>query len=190
MNFRQIEKLLESYFKGETSLSDEKALRAFFDQEDIPEHLKSLKSQFEYFSTEHDNNELDDSFDQKIIGIIQDNEAGQKKYFRKRKLYMLSGIAASILIIISIFIDFNPLPTNLKSNLNDDEKVANAYEETMKALIYVTQKFNKGIEPTNKLAAYNEGVKKMEIISSFDKGLTEVKKISSFHETQNRILNN
>ncbi len=187
MNFRQIEKLLESYFKGETSLSDEKALRAFFTQEDIPDHLKSLKSQFEYFSAEHENNELDSSFDDKIIDMIQKNEAGQKKFLRKRNLYMLSGIAASILIIVSIFFDLNPFPSKIKNTLNDPQV---AYEETMKALIYVTQKLNNGIEPTNKLAAYEEGVKKMEKIASFDKGLNEVKKISTFHETKQRILNN
>ncbi|NBC05131.1 MAG: HEAT repeat domain-containing protein [Bacteroidetes bacterium] len=48
MNTERIEQLLDKYFDGETSLEEEKKLREFFRQEDIPTHLKSYADQFSY----------------------------------------------------------------------------------------------------------------------------------------------
>lgn len=45
-----IEQLLEKYYEGETTLAEEKQLRAFFQQETIPAHLQSHAAQFRYFA--------------------------------------------------------------------------------------------------------------------------------------------
>lgn len=47
---QDIEKLLEKYYEGETSLQEEKQLRQFFQQENIPAHLQSHAAQFGYFA--------------------------------------------------------------------------------------------------------------------------------------------
>lgn len=45
-----IEKLLEKYYDGETSLEEERALKQFFQSGDVPEHLQSHRAQFGYFA--------------------------------------------------------------------------------------------------------------------------------------------
>ncbi|MBO9611639.1 MAG: HEAT repeat domain-containing protein [Dyadobacter sp.] len=45
-----IEKLLERYYDGETSLDEERALKQFFQSGDVPEHLQSHAAQFGYFA--------------------------------------------------------------------------------------------------------------------------------------------
>ncbi len=45
-----IEKLLERYYEGETSLEEEKQLREFFRQETIPAHLQPHAGPFRYFA--------------------------------------------------------------------------------------------------------------------------------------------
>ncbi|WP_342083811.1 HEAT repeat domain-containing protein [Dyadobacter sp. OTU695] len=45
-----IEKLLEKYYDGETSLEEERALKQFFQSGDLPEHLQSHAAQFGYFA--------------------------------------------------------------------------------------------------------------------------------------------
>ncbi|GAB3717280.1 hypothetical protein GCM10027592_59270 [Spirosoma flavus] len=45
-----IEKLLEKYYDGETTLDEEKELRAYFQQDNIPAHLQSHAPQFRYFA--------------------------------------------------------------------------------------------------------------------------------------------
>ncbi|GAB3997900.1 hypothetical protein GCM10028807_44140 [Spirosoma daeguense] len=47
---QDIEKLLEKYYDGETTLAEEKELRAFFQQETVPAHLQSHAAQFRYFA--------------------------------------------------------------------------------------------------------------------------------------------
>ena len=47
---QDIEKLLEKYYDGETSLEEERALKQFFQHGEIPEHLKSHAAQFGYFA--------------------------------------------------------------------------------------------------------------------------------------------
>jgi len=44
---KTIERLLEKYFEGETSLQEEMQLQEFFQREDVPSHLESYRSQFE-----------------------------------------------------------------------------------------------------------------------------------------------
>ena len=92
MNSRRIEILLERYFSGGTSLEDEKLLMEYFQGDDIPSHLQSLKGQFEYYSDEKEKEFLDESFDNKIIDLIQSEEEKSVKNTRRMYLYMASGI--------------------------------------------------------------------------------------------------
>ncbi|KQS27672.1 HEAT repeat domain-containing protein [Dyadobacter sp. Leaf189] len=45
-----IEKLLEKYYDGETSVEEERELKRFFRDEQVPPHLKSHAAQFGYFT--------------------------------------------------------------------------------------------------------------------------------------------
>ncbi|GAB3964582.1 hypothetical protein GCM10028806_02320 [Spirosoma terrae] len=51
---QDIEKLLEKYYEGETTLAEEKLLRQFFQQEDVPVHLQSHAGPFRYFAEARD----------------------------------------------------------------------------------------------------------------------------------------
>ena len=44
-----IELLLDKYYEGETSIEEEKELKRFFQNENVPDHLKSHAAQFGYF---------------------------------------------------------------------------------------------------------------------------------------------
>lgn len=187
MNSRQTEKLLERYFNGETSLEDEKNLREFFQRKDIPPHLLSLKAQFEYFADEHNHEYLDESFDNKIIEEISKEEKLHIRTVRRRYLYTASGIAASILIILSIFFQFDPLSSKVEETFKDP---MTAYLETKKALLFVSETFNKGVEPMEKMTSFDDGVQQLSKLSSLNTGINEANKMSKFHEKQQQILNN
>ncbi len=47
---QEIEDLLNKYYDGETTLEEEKYLRLFFQNDDIPVHLQSHTAQFRYFA--------------------------------------------------------------------------------------------------------------------------------------------
>ena len=73
MDYKYIEQLLERYWRCETSLQEEEILRMFFSQEDIPAALLPYRSLFVYEQNEKEMDVLGDDFDQRVLGLIQED---------------------------------------------------------------------------------------------------------------------
>lgn len=73
---QDIEKLLERYYEGETSLEEENVLRQFFQNENLPAHLKSHQAQFRYF-LEARNQHPSPSFNSRLIEKLSTPERGE-----------------------------------------------------------------------------------------------------------------
>ncbi len=84
----RIDELLDKYFEGNTSSEEEKELRAFFSSADIPLHLAAYKPMFAYFDQEIAKTE-----GRKFTSVRKNN---------RLVTYMLSGVAAAILLILGI----------------------------------------------------------------------------------------
>ena len=52
MELNRLEKLISRYEEGETTLAEEKELREYFSQEEIPEHLETYALLFKFQSQE------------------------------------------------------------------------------------------------------------------------------------------
>ncbi len=50
MELKKIETILEKYFQGETSISEENELKNYFSSADVAQHLEQYKPIFGYFS--------------------------------------------------------------------------------------------------------------------------------------------
>ena len=74
MNYQYIEQLIERYFNCQTTLQEEQILRSFFAQEDVPGHLMPYAELFQY-EIEARAEELDAEFDQKVLSLVQAQEA-------------------------------------------------------------------------------------------------------------------
>ena len=46
----KIDELLDKYFEGETSCEEERELRRFFTEEEVPEHLQTYRPLFAYLN--------------------------------------------------------------------------------------------------------------------------------------------
>lgn len=191
MNFQEIEKLLNKYFEGETSIIEENQLKEYFNKDFLPLHLKPFKEHFQYFSDAKKEKITDTDFDQMII-----NEIGERKLFsidgkKKYLTYTLIGIAASIIIIFGFFFK-SPLD-NLDDNnfafANTFTNPEKAFIETQKVLKYISEKFNSGVEPLNNISKFGEGVQNLSKMSSFNDGMNEMIRISKFYEYKQLISN-
>ncbi len=180
MNSQEIEKILEKYFAGDTSLEEEVILKNYFSQKDVSGHLQSLKHLFNYAADASKGEMPGDEFEQKILDGIQETKTRKLRTARKMYLYVASGVAAGILIIIGLFITFD----SFLKPMTDTEI---AYNKTRQALIFISAKFNTGLEPAGTLAEFDKGMKQLSKIKTFDKGVDEVSKVSKFYETQKKI---
>ncbi len=125
MELSNIEKLLEKYFEGETTISEEKELKVYFTGETVPSHLERYKDLFQYFSNES------------TITATKDLKI---KASRTPK-YKWIGVAASIALIAGIFLTRtgdNPEPVDTF----EDPEIA--LQETKKILNMVSQYMNEG----------------------------------------------
>ncbi len=86
----RIDDLLNKYFEGDTSANEEKEIRAFFAAGNIPEHLQSYQPLFAYFDEEIAKNEED---------VVLKAPIKSKK---PSIFYMISGIAAAMLLLLGI----------------------------------------------------------------------------------------
>lgn len=109
MESKRIEELLDKYLEGESSLVEEKELKVFFSQENIPEKWKPYQWQFNFFSksqnqeqeTESLPRELFLDLEEKIINISTQKPAETKQIglHSKTVQFWTVQIAASVLLV-------------------------------------------------------------------------------------------
>ena len=85
----KIEELIDRYFEGQTSCEEERELRSFFTQENVPESLQVYRP-------------LLVCLDQEAKAFRQESAPVKKPSFRRRFIYTAGGIAAGILLVIGI----------------------------------------------------------------------------------------
>ncbi|QUB75413.1 MULTISPECIES: pyruvate ferredoxin oxidoreductase [Prevotella] len=103
MDYKYIEQLLERYWRCETSLQEEKILRMFFLQEDIPATLLPYRNLFVYEQNEKDMDILGDDFDQRILGMVQKDEPVKARVITMRhRLMPLFKAAAVVAIFLTL----------------------------------------------------------------------------------------
>lgn len=90
--------LLNKYYKGETSLKEEKELKSEILQE---ENNSAEQDIFGYFDSQ--NNAPIDLEDSLFVSVMNKN---QKQKTVKMRLYSISSAAAVIIIFLSIYLDF------------------------------------------------------------------------------------
>lgn len=186
MNTQEIEKLLMKYFNGETEKSEEIRIKKFFKNESVPPHLKSLEHYFDFLSNENEQDYLGSDFDEQITEKIFEKEIKAKRSTRRIYTYVITGLAASILIIFGLFQGFDLAVNRFQDTYSDP---AVAYERTKEALHTFSKKFNSGLEPAKQFTRLNQGFNEASKIGAFKEGIEQASKAHKFYETQKKIFN-
>ena len=127
MELSKIEKLLERYDEGKTSLAEEKLLREYFLSNDIPENLRSYQLMF-MFSNKQVNEKLPEQSEEKSTN----------------KWYIWTSIAAIFIVAMGVFF-FNDNSRNLNENdLGTITEEEIALEKAKETLAMVSQFMNEG----------------------------------------------
>ncbi|WP_455625582.1 hypothetical protein [Parabacteroides sp.] len=109
-----IDELLNRYFEGETSSEEERELRAFFTSGNVPDRLAVYTPMFAYLEEESRKVRQPDEalipIDEDILSMLDAEKVEEKKAFTLRSvLYLVSGIAASFLLLLGLNHLLNPV---------------------------------------------------------------------------------
>ncbi len=135
---KNIEYLLDAYFEGETTLDQERELRAYFIGKHVAPHLEEYIPMFGAFAK---------AGEERYTGEI--NLPKPKNYFP------LISIAAGFLVIIGLFLFFNNSAINDKDyGTYKDPKVA--AQKTKQALMMMGSFLNQGASQIEKLNEFEK----------------------------------
>ena len=109
MDYKYIEQLLERYWEATTTPQEEMILRAFFSQNDLPEHLAQYQPLFVYEQTAATEQPLGDDFDRRMLERIgqRTDEAPMKVVVKAQRLTFASRLrplfrAAAAVAIVAV----------------------------------------------------------------------------------------
>lgn len=184
MNLQKIEKLIVAYEQGNTSLEEEKILMDFFRNEEVPYKLRSYKYLFDFMVTSQDEELINPDFDEQVLAAISNIEPLPKSPSKKIRLYSAIAVAASIVILIGLYFQFNYQMNNVQDTYDDPLL---AYAETKKILMKVSGNLNSGVDELKNVSEFNNGMTQLNKISTFDDGMQNLAKISMLEESKEII---
>ncbi len=155
---KEMDELKKKYWKGRTDRDEERSLKNRPFSHDTT-HVEDIY--FQYLNEKKNEKINFPDFDVEIIRKIK-GQQGEQRFISKIGYWRLA--AAVIILITAGILFFNnqsgtqtsaPPPENLvlTDTYNDPEK---AFEETKKALLFISNKLNKGTELTSEFAKFSE----------------------------------
>ncbi|NQU35916.1 MAG: hypothetical protein HQ521_22020 [Bacteroidetes bacterium] len=180
MNNQDINALIDRYYEGSLSVEVEESLFDFLKNNDDPKYAE-IKMQINALNILFDDEEiLDDEFDEKLLEKLSAFEPTRIARFNINRI--LSGIAATVLILITIWIASNILSSKEVYGTVNDPQIA--FAETKKALQKVSGNVKKGVIPAatsmKKVETSLENTKK---VTKATDAIKQVQKINKLNET-------
>ncbi|MDO6819318.1 hypothetical protein [Zobellia sp. 1_MG-2023] len=139
MELDRIEKLLKKYFEAETTVAEEKELRAFFSKGEVPENLEQYIPLFSFTS-----GAKKEQLSKEIV--LEPKTTGSS-----RSLYKWMSIAAAVVLMFGVYLG----KTYYDEKELEQQQALYAYNETKKALDMLSQNMERG---TEKMGYLNEFV--------------------------------
>lgn len=150
MKVNEIDRLLVRYYDGETTDAEERELKRFFSEEEIPAHLLAEKELFLQMSVQPAP-ELPEGLEDRLIHQVDEWDSQEKraikweKHTRNIRMQWVGSIAASLLILFSVglYIYKPSASPILQDTCATPEE---AYIEAQKALLLFSSTLNSGME--------------------------------------------
>ncbi len=127
MDYKYIEQLLERYWLCETSLEEERILRTFFSQENVPVRLMPYKDLFTYERQSLEDERLDEDFDRRMLEMVGEDTVKARTISLTERLKPLFKAAAIVAIFLTLG---NAMQVALQPGKPTELNVAEEYVET------------------------------------------------------------
>lgn len=157
MVLNNIEKLLEKYDNGETTLKEEQQLKDYFSQETVVPHLEMYKPLFGYFIVNQQEQ------------FIKDVPLTTKKVFN----YKWLSVAAVAVIMFGMYFNTTTISQEELGTYSESEKQL-ALNEVKQSLQLVSNVFNKGAGQVSYLGQLENAGTQLEYLGDMNNPLNRI----------------
>lgn len=182
MKLHEIEVLLEKFYNGETNLDEEKTLRDYLNQDDIPEQFQAEKEHFNFLLDEQEL-ALGEEFDTLILESLKESNNPDTV---RLWIYRTSGVAAALLLFLLVWFGTDLMqPKEVYGTITDP---ALAFSETQKVMDEVSKKMNKGLLPAEiAVKKIDENVNRVGDLNKINKALENTKSLQKIDKASNLL---
>ena len=172
MKPQEFDILVEKFFEGNTSESEESMLKDFLKNNRQPEEYRELKLYFQSVVKKED--ELGDDFDKLLMEKIEAVETPKRSM--NSWFIGIIGIAASALIFLALWFGTGIFqPKQLYGTVTDPKL---ALQITQTAMRQVSEKMNEGLKPADKtIKKVDKSIKDVSQIRKIDQALNNARKM-------------
>lgn len=160
MKWSVLKELLEKYYAGTSSGDEEKEMRTLLEREDLPSEFDADRMLITGLYCSEEIPEPSDDLDDRIISAIDKSEENVKILSGRRLLFSIISVAASVLIIISLWFLLED-GSRIKDTYSDPQL---AYNETVEVLYHVSSNLNKGRNQLEELSLINQTKSRLNLI--------------------------
>ncbi len=160
MKWSVLKELLEKYFAGTSSEDEEQELRMLLEYEDLPSEFDEDRILITGLYGKEKIPEPSGDLYGKIMSAIDESERKIKIIPGKRRLYSIVSVAASVLIIISLWFLLQDT-TQFKDTYTDPQL---AYNEAVEVLYRVSSNLNKGRAQLEELSLIEQTHTRLNLI--------------------------
>ena len=181
MDTKEIKQIIQLYFNGESSLEDEKMLEAYFSSGEVADELKEYTA---FFGGISELVELadDPTIEDDVMDYILENEHREKTKYRSM-WKVVTGIAASIIIVLGGFLFYQQQNQQPFKDTFDDPEVAYAY--AMQTIKFVSGKYNKGLAELSNFEKLQTATKPLKAgVKPVNDFFDDVKKLEDMEESE------
>ncbi len=157
MNVDRAEELLARYYEGQTDEAEERELKRFFLETEVPAHLQREKEIFLALEAEAGvPQDLEERLNRSIDAWEAEEKLAAQSVRRTRiiRLRWAMGVAASLVILFSLGI-WHMQPRLPQDTCATPEE---AYEHTCHALLTLSSTLNRGVEEMEKVGNTNKEI--------------------------------
>jgi hypothetical protein len=184
-----IRNLLARFYEGGTSKSEEAELENFFlEASQLPEDLLSDQEMFRSMAGIKEPVEVPSDLNANLIDHL-DTAARSESRVRRIGLYSFSGLAAGLLVLLSVYLGIirDDHEQSIQQYAIEDPEIA--YIEARKALEYISGKWNTGTSELENLQQVNKGMETVSTIRKFSSGSRELNLLGNLEKADQIQMN-